>query len=492
MWSNFDVIGGFDRERTPLFNCEDTINWYVIENQNGKKSMALCRVPGYKLEIETESSGYYSRANGLFSFENALYSVIGNFVYRIEPDLTINQIGSIATIEGYMSISANNARQIIFVDGTNGFIYDTIAETFTQITDPNFPINPPMVSFLDGFFVAIVGNTNTFVLSAPNNGLAWTFADNVEYATANAYPGILTALAVVNRRLFLFKEQSTEVWYNAGASDFPFKRDNNAIFSFGCATKNSIAVGEGLLFFMSLDQNGDYSIMMSDGSDPGKVSTSSVDNVLNSLLNPLDVDSIIRKTEDGHLFYQINWTSDDITLVYDVNTKFWHRMTLNPKIPREEFPFLGKTRHIANSHAFAFDQHFIGSYKSSNIYSLSLNYSNNDNEPIVCTRVFRHLIQQNYRALQIDGLQLDFQTGIGANDGIYIDPAAYLSTSKNGGISFGNEMRAPLGRLGRRDQRVIWYQLGQYYDFVGKVSVYADVSPLYLLGGAINYTGLDR
>lgn len=492
MWVSFDVVGGYDKERTPLFNCEDTINWYIIQNPNGKKSQALSRVPGYKFELHLESANGYSRPNGLFSFENNLYSVVGDSVYLIESDLNVIDIGSLSTSDGYMSISANNSQQIIFVDGTDGFICDTFAQTFTQITDPAFPPNPQMVAFLDGYFVTIAGGTNTFVLSAPNDGTKWTFAGNAEYATANAYPGILTALAVVNRRLFLFKEQSTEVWYNAGASDFPFRRDNNSILSYGCATKNSIATGEGLLFFMSLGENGNYSIMSSDGSNPKKISTSSIDDTINAFTNPLDMDSIIYKTEDGHLFYQMNWTTDDFTLVYDVTTNLWHRMKLISKKPKEEFPFLEKTRHIANSHAFAFGKHFIGSYKDQNLYSLSLNYSNNNGEPIVCSRTFKHLIQSNYRAIQIDDLQLDFQSGVGNVSGIYRDPAAYLEISRNGGISFGNEMRSQIGRLGHREQRTIWHQLGQYYDFVGRVNVYADVSPLYLLGGAINYIGIER
>lgn len=491
-WDNFDVIGGFNQERTPLFNCEDAVNWYVIQNSDGKKSQALARVPGLHLEKKLNTSSYYCRPNGIFSFENGLFVVVGNSVYLLDTSLNINVIGSIATTTGYLSIDVNNSKQIIFVDGDNGYIYDTNSETFSSISDPDFPSNPEMVAFLDGYFVLIQGATNTFILSAPNDGTNWNFAGNPAYASANAYPGVLIGLAVVNRRLFLFKETSTEVWYNAGASDFPFRRDNNSIFSFGCATKFSIAVGNGLLLWLSLDQNGNYSVMMSDGTNPQKVSNSSVENLISNFTNPIDLDCLIRKTEDGHLFYQMNWTTDDYTLVYDITTQIWHRMALIKKNPILDVPLSGKIRHLANSHTFFNGKHFVGSYNSTNIYSMSLDYSSNAGQPIVAERVFKHFSQSNYRGFQVDALQLDFQTGIGNESGIYIAPGAYLSISKDGGISFGNEMRSPLGAQGRRYTRTRWWQLGTYYDFVAKVKVYANVSPLYLLGGAINSTALDK
>ena len=60
-----------------------------------------------------------------------------------------------------LAIEANTF-QVIFVNGQNGYIWDTVALTFTQITDTAFPTSPIDVTFLDGFFIVADGGTNNF------------------------------------------------------------------------------------------------------------------------------------------------------------------------------------------------------------------------------------------------------------------------------------------------------------------------------------------
>jgi hypothetical protein len=126
---------------------------------------------------------------------------------------------------------------------------------------------------------------------------------------------------------------------------------------------------------------------------------------------------------------------------------------------------------------------------------MSLSYGDNAGEPIKRERVFRHLALPTYKQIQINALELDFQSGIGDGQASYTSPdftpQAYLSISRNGGKSYGPERPAPLGRQGKYKQRTIWRLLGAHRDFQAKVQIFSDVKPIYLLGGAIDIEGLS-
>jgi hypothetical protein len=51
-------------------------------------------------------------------------------------------------------------------------------------------------------------------------------------------------------------------------------------------------------------------------------------------------------------------------------------------------------------------------------------------------------------------------------------------------------LAAPLGRIGEYTKRTEWRILGIHEDFVGKVAIYSDVSPIFMLGGAIDVKNL--
>src|ERR1700674_5221152 len=111
MWANFNAVGAYDSERTPLFNSEDSVNWYVILDPNGKKPQALSGTPGLVLEQVVEDSTKVFRQ--LFSFNGLMYAVIGDDVWMFDTDLTATFLGTIGTSTGFVSIEVNNNNQII-------------------------------------------------------------------------------------------------------------------------------------------------------------------------------------------------------------------------------------------------------------------------------------------------------------------------------------------------------------------------------------------
>lgn len=191
MRKDYDLVGSYDNQRVSTINAERTINMFEYLDEDGKRPKVLLSTAGLinsDLDFGVETGG----ARASFVFETAIYNVYGRSVFRTTGTtgfLSTTLIGSLTTTTGYVGVDANTY-QVIFVDGVQGWIWDTNANTFTQITDTGFPSLPIDVCYLDGFFLVANGDTNNFQLSEFNQGMVWSSGTSV--FTADATTNILT------------------------------------------------------------------------------------------------------------------------------------------------------------------------------------------------------------------------------------------------------------------------------------------------------------
>lgn len=191
MRKDYDIVGSYDNQRVSTINAERTVNMFEYIDPDGKRPKSMLSTSGLvdaDLDFGAETGG----ARQTFVFDDAIYQVYGVSVFRTTGttgSLTTALIGTIGTSTGYVGIDANTY-QVIFVDGVLGYIWDTNANTFTQITDTGFPAAPIDVCYLDGFFVVIHGGTNEFQLSSFNQGMVWSGASAT--FTADSGTDILT------------------------------------------------------------------------------------------------------------------------------------------------------------------------------------------------------------------------------------------------------------------------------------------------------------
>lgn len=169
---NYDIVGSYNNQRVTSIDSERTVNMFEYVDPLGKKPKTLINTSGLidtEIQFGASSMGFRRQ----FVFNNIEYSVVGADIFRTTTNGSTSLIGSFANTDtGYVGIDANTF-QIIFVDGQNGYIWDTNTNKFTQITDPSFPTNPLDATYLDGFFVVTDGGTNGFQLSSFNQGLIW-------------------------------------------------------------------------------------------------------------------------------------------------------------------------------------------------------------------------------------------------------------------------------------------------------------------------------
>ena len=463
-------IVGFSNEYTyPLVDSQRTVNMYIHGDQSSLFSV-LIDMPGYKKVISLSESlvgrKLFPKTNS-----NRLYGVIGDKLYLFDTLLVPNNVGSISTFIGNVYMAANNNQQVILVDGTNGYIFDEIASSFSIISDPGFPTNPEFVVYIDGYFIVNEGGTNHFYICALNDGYSW---DATRFASLTAQPDNVIGLGTVHRQLFVIGQISTEVWYNAGGADFPFRRQDNLILPYGCAASGSIATGENKLIWLSGNENGTGSVVMTDGTIPAAISTPNIDIAIQGYGDVSDASGYIYKI-DGHLFYELNFTSANHSWVYDLTTNAWF-----------EREYEGGNRYKGQSHAYYNGKHYMLLYDTGNLYELSSQYNDHDEVMFRRERTGIRIKDKLSNRIIVNEIGFNFLQGVGDANGIYEDPIVFLSLSEDGGVTFGSRIPASLGRIGERKFKTEWSRLGIFNSLVIRIECYAKVK-LIILDGFIDY-----
>lgn len=474
-----------------------------IVPEGGKEPAFLSRTPGLELLV-TVGAG---PIRGLWNLGNFYYAVSGNAFYKI--DATTN----IATFIGNVSAStfpasiADNGTQIFIADNGPSYVYNTVTFVFTPMlvgVYPNFP-GAVTVDYLDGFFVVNQPNTQKIWASALLDGTTW---DATSFASAEGSPDNVVGIVVDHKELWVFGVNTTEVWYNAGTSGFPFAPIQGAFSEVGCAGAYTIAKMDNSIFWVGRDDRGSGIVYKAKGYSGERISTHAVEWQIQQ--NGSDFFGATGYTyqQDGHSFYVLNtngvyitsppFATVETTYVYDASTGSWHE--------RQSYDS-GSTsysRHWGNCHTFVDGvtsvESFavIGDYANGNLYTFNNNVFNvqrytDNGSPQQWLRSWRALGpgDNTLRRAAHHSLQLDCETGVG--NVAYADPQVMLRWSDDGGHTWSNYRFARLGADGEYGTRVIWRRLGmttQLRDRVYEVSGTDGVS-INIMGAELLASGTN-
>lgn len=362
---------------------------------------------------------------------------------------------------------------------------------------------------------------NIPIILLSNGGLANQMVSDgqLQLGSITTHPGNIVACRTLHRRLFLFSDFFTEVWYNAGAgTNLPFRRDNTALIEHGTASRSSIASSFDKMFFLSLDRDSLGSVMQVIGSEAVPVSTKAIDTVLAYYAKTKSVSdcTTFLVKENGMIFYRMNFTIANHTFIYNVTQsnlesdegKLWH-----------EEEVLNGDRHPAQTHAYFNGINYVGHYSLPILYQLDNQTYTNDGEAIKRTRITRPFYPPGAQRIRVDRLQIDLVQGnidllettfsemsldtemnveILTENSIILDleqeltnynlqPAfVFLSISKDGGQTYGYSYKSPMGNLGQRTFRTLWRKLGttkRGQSFVCKFEFYNTI-PFIVLGAS--------
>lgn len=296
--------------RARLLSAERVVNLFAEKAPDKAETEAVLRgVSGLASFASTVGNG---PIRGAQMMAGVLFVVSGQDFLSLSAAGDVTRIGGIPG-SGRVLMANNGEQMIVQRTDETGKAYVCTTSTVTQITDADFPGSVSVV-FLDGYFV----------FARPNSGQAFSGAvyegedyDALDYATAESNPDRLVALGTLGAYLVMLGERSTELWYAAGGTAFPFARASGGRLERGCASRFSVANVASALYWLG-DDGAVYRLA---GASLERISTPAIEAAIAAAGDAAEA-SATAWEEQGHAFYALSL--EDGTFVYDAATGLWH------------------------------------------------------------------------------------------------------------------------------------------------------------------------
>ena len=448
------ITNGFYVSNSLPISAQECTNWYVVvESAPALAQETLRGTPGIE---QVETSGTILQANrGCHTMAGVPYFVNGTKLYRLDQTQVIPtevyDLVELGTVAGTARCSmADNGTQIlVLVPGGNGYIYNQVTDTFSQITDPDFTANgdPQFVVFVDGYFV-VSTDTKKFIISAINNGLSWNALD---YGTAESDPDNIVAPIVFKNQLFISGSQTFEAFQNIGGSDFPFQR-TGLFLDKGVFSPYSLVNTQDTFMWVGGGQNESPAIWSFAGNSTQKISTVAIDFILKSLTDT-QLANIYAWTYSQNGAYFIAFALPNSTLVYDHASKRWHE--------RKSYIEGEQVGYRVSGFIQAYNQIFCGDIIHGRIGHLNP-YLFTEYEVAIIRTVATQPFQNNMQSIFVPSLELTVESGVGNSS--VVDPVIAMDRSVDG-KTWSDQRLRKLGKIGEYNRRAIWRRNGRASRF---------------------------
>jgi hypothetical protein len=411
--------------------------------------------------------GYLYSLNGMggsttasmgISGSSPVLDFVGSPNYQMVAGATVtDSLGYIPA--GTIIISTNyDANSLTMsANATNSNGGDTITATwpaFMQIIDPAF-LGADTVAFIDGWWIFNKPGSQTFFTNFPQYG---TTFDGTYYALKDAATDNLVAVQENKEQLWLIGDKTTEIWYDAGGSYFPFQRLIGMLIQAGCKAKHSVSRinvgGQDCLIWFGRTERGENVILRSFGFNTVPVSNPAFGDEVATY--PITSDAIgYTYQEDAHEFYVLTFPTADVSWCFDSQTGLLHkRLSYDPYA--QQFH-----RHRSNCFMNFQGLRIVGDYQTGTLYQLTRKAYTDAGWPLLAQRRSPHVWDKGQRGrVFMVNLQLDFLPGVGNASGMGSNPQCTIAISRDGGQTFGQRWPAPLGQIGQTKTRTMWRRLG--------------------------------
>lgn len=447
------IAGSTKFGRYPKISIEESFNIIVSDGW-------IVPFAGFK-NVATISAHGIGRGIYSSSKLNKMFAVINDGIYVFDSGLSYQRVFTMPTSVGDVFISENNnvtnGGEVAFSDSHNLYIYknntNSVTPLFGGTAMGQLGFVPGYLTYQNGRFICPDLLGNQWRLSDINQS-----SDYANWPTDAQHVGAIqtkpdTSVACIRmpgqgNMLLVFGSNVAEKWYDIGAAQFPYQRSQSDNFDYGCLNPATIGESENIVCWLGVNEKSGPTIMMTNGGQVKQISTDGIDFKLSTLTNPANSYGFMFK-QDGHLFYVITFIADQLTYAYDFNTEAFYTLT---------------DETLGNFHAtrvaFFNDQYYFVSIEDGNLYQLGTQFTNYDygNGRVFEIPRIRILpqIKQDDQSYFLAGY-----TGFTIEQGITSRTQRVdLSLSKDGGYSFGSTQSITLNPLGKRQNRLMYWNLG--------------------------------
>lgn len=447
-YADLDIVGGTRFGRYQKISNESTYNMIISDG-------ALVPFAGYEF-VSNIGAGIARQVYNCV-LADLIIAVIGNGVYTVSSGFTSQRVGSIESYSGNVYISDNLAGQVAIVDGLNVYIYNYNNNTYQTV---NVDFAPGYITYQDTFFISVDLNTNQWRLSANSDGTSWP-PDAQNVGEIQSKPCRAIAAVALDRILLVMGQTVTEPWYDAGNQLFPYVRNNAYCIDYGSPSTQTIATGFGMAVWLGNNQQSGLAIMVSqDGGVPTPISNDGLDFLFAQIRQPENSFGMLYKLE-GHIIYQLTFTSDNHTFIYDFNTNNFFTLT-------DE----NLNHHIARRVVFFNGNNYFISFNDGNLYRMTSFINTYNGKSIPRIRIPKNIQFPFNDTFRIKNITLSMESGINVSGAVYDNPGdsarsvflgqnrVDLTFSRDGGYTWGNTVSRNLPNRGKLKNNVRWFQCG--------------------------------
>lgn len=471
------IFGEGIYSKSAVVTRQRRLNCYLEVRKDGDKStIVLYGTPGMGFAFNASTPLNFP-ARGIIGNRTALYEVAGNQILSLSASGGTLFSGILGTSFGTVGM-ALNPTQVIIVDGSAGYIYTPGASTVAPI-GASFPNGARTVTQCNGFFLCELPGTNEIFVSAVNDGTTW---NGLSFFAAVQYTDGISAVDSLGGLVIAFSSGHVEFWQNVSSIPQPFQYITNSALEYGLAAVYARAHVADSIVFLCQTREGGIQVARIYGYQVKIVSTSDVDNILQSIASGVGVSdaTMLVYQQDSHKFVQLTLPSANNglgrSLLYDVTEDTWGETQTGIA------PGLG-ARHIGNFSAVAYGKTFITDAASGNLYTPSPTvYQDNGNV------ILRELVTKtginDFNRYRVSAMYFDMETGVGLANPALQGYAPVVSIERARDMrDFGPARIVPLGRIGQVITRIMTRRWGTGRAFTYRLRM-TDPVPFVVTAGA--------
>jgi hypothetical protein len=438
------ILSGVYSQTGPDFERSYPLNLVPNAEETGISSGYLRSAPG----VDTFATGRGKDGGGIV-WNGVLYRISGTKLIKVADDGTVTLIGTLGgTGQGAMTYSFD---RLAVARNNNLYLYDT-THGFVQVTDADLGSVIDLV-WMDGYFITTDGTSIVVTeLTDP------TSVDPLKYGSSEADPDPVMGLGTRRGELVAFNRSTTEFFFNAGTTGFPFERNRGAQIDKGAVGTHAKCRFLETYAMVGSGRNEQPQVYLLGEGQAEAISTREIDRMLADLDDD-ELASIVCESREGagakelyvHLPYQ--------TLVYSqaasqaLQTPVWYLLASGTDA-------VDTSAYRPRNFTLAY-----GGWHCGDISGPSLG---------VLTDAHDNQFGQQ-TAWQFDA-QLTYSQGKGGVChalelvGFYgradpgVEPRAFMSWTDDG-VQYSQERAARLGFTGQRQLRVAWRRNGFFRNW---------------------------
>lgn len=385
--TSVNLLAGFNRDDSPAWSVQDVCNFLpVVADQPGTTTQFKLRTPPGLKPYQRIGKG---PIRGAHNAEGRLFVVSSQTLYEVSakgigiPRGTVPGVGRVRMAHNQIK----NGNQIAIANGQSGYIYNTVTQVFTRITDEGFPGAVDVV-FINGYLFWIEPFGRYWLHCDLADGLSYNTLDRGE---AESQPDRIVGVAVSQGDVLLFGERTTEFYRNTGQATGTFQSTGTTI-DVGCASLHTIQNLDNSVMWLG----NDGVIYRLDGLRALPISTRAIEKAIAKY----DWANAFAFTweDEGHKVYYITFPGGE-TFGYDVVVGLWHR--------RESFGF----SRWRPSTAVAWGRKWIGGdFQDGRLWLLDWDYVLEGSDELIATYTTAEVSDSGNR-IGIPEMELLFDVG---------------------------------------------------------------------------------